>query len=251
MALRLEVDGINNSDYLEAILTALRIAWPVLLFGAIVALVAVAAGLWKQWRITKSGMRQIDRMTGLEFERYLEWLFRRLGYGVQRTRYQGDYGADLVASKDGVKTAIQAKRSKRRIGIKAVQQAFASTGVYECEQSIVITNAFFTQAATRLANADKVELWDRNRLMKAMASVGGKGTVAEALAPPEPPSVRTRATLPDGRSENPSPAVCAVCGQRVSDRVRDYCVANASRFRGRILCYGHQRPAPEESSPEN
>jgi len=232
------VDGIGNQDYVEAILTALRIAWPALLLGAIVALLVVAAGLWKQWRITKSGMRQIDRMTGLEFERYLEWLFRRLGYKVQRTRYQGDYGADLVASKDGVKTAIQAKRSKRRIGIKAVQQAFASTGVYECEQSIVVTNAFFTQAATRLAKADKVELWDRNRLMEAMASVGGKGTVAEALAPPEPRSVE--APVPDERSaRTAAPAVCAICGQPVSERVRDYCEANARRFDGRILCYGH------------
>jgi restriction system protein len=240
-----------SDAFIKGLLQGFVAVWPLwVLLGALFG-GALLVGLWKQWRITKSGMRQIDRMTGLEFERYLEWLFRRLGYGVQRTRYQGDYGADLVASKDGVKTAIQAKRSKRRIGIKAVQQAFASTGVYECEQSIVVTNAFFTRAATRLAKADKVELWDRNRLMKAMASVGGKGTVAEALAPPEPPSVRTRATLPDGRSENPSPAVCAVCGQRVSDRVRDYCVANASRFRGRILCYGHQRPAPEERNPEN
>jgi restriction system protein len=244
------VDGISNQDYVEAILTALRIARPVLLFGAIVALVAVAAGLWKQWRITRSGLRQMDRMTGLEFERYLEWLFRRLGYKVQRTRYQGDYGADLVASKDGVKTAIQAKRSKRRIGIKAVQQAFASTGLYDCQRSMVVTNAFFTQQAIDLAKADRVELWDRNRLMGAMASIGGRSTVNDALAPPGQRLVE--APVPHERSPGTAePAVCAICGQEVSERVRDYCVANASRFGGRILCYGHQRAAREESSPEN
>ena len=227
---------------LKSILTALRIAWPGLLFLGIVALVYVAVGLWRQRRIARSGIEEIDRMTGLQFEQYLEWLFCQLGYRVSRTSYQGDYGADLVATKDGVKTAVQAKRSKRRIGIKAVQQAFASTGRYACQQSMVVTNASFTPQAIELARADNVELWDRNRLRKAMDSVGGKRAIAQAIAPEEPttsqPAMFSVGAQTSGSAEG---ATCAVCGQRVSEKVRDYCLANERRFAGQILCYKHQR----------
>ena len=227
---------------LKSILTALRIAWPGLLFLGIVALVYVAVGLWRQRRIARSGIEEIDRMTGLQFEQYLEWLFCQLGYRVSRTSYQGDYGADLVATKDGVKTAVQAKRSKRRIGIKAVQQAFVSTGRYACQQSMVVTNASFTPQAIELARADNVELWDRNRLRKAMDSVGGKRAIAQAIAPEEPttsqPAMFSVGAQTSGSAEG---ATCAVCGQRVSEKVRDYCLANERRFVGQILCYRHQR----------
>ena len=227
---------------LKSILTALRIAWPGLLFLGIVALVYVAVGLWRQRRIARSGIEEIDRMTGLQFEQYLEWLFCQLGYRVSRTSYQGDYGADLVATKDGVKTAVQAKRSKRRIGIKAVQQAFASTGRYACQQSMVVTNASFTPQAIELARADNVELWDRNRLRKAMDSVGGKRAVSQALAAEEPvPSQPAMFSADVDASPSGAGAVCAICGQRVSEKVRDYCLANQGQFDGRILCYHHQR----------
>ncbi len=36
----------------------------------------------------------------------------------------GDYGADLVLSKDGRKIVVQAKRWKNVVGIEAVQQCF-------------------------------------------------------------------------------------------------------------------------------
>jgi restriction system protein len=53
-------------------------------------------------------------MSGKTFEKYLEVLFEKLGYRVERTRYVGDYDADLVTAKDGVKTVIQAKRCRRK-----------------------------------------------------------------------------------------------------------------------------------------
>ena len=216
--------------------------WPLWVCVGLMALAALAVGLWRQRRIARSGIEEIDRMTGLQFEQYLEWLFCQLGYRVSRTSYQGDYGADLVATKDGVKTAVQAKRSKRRIGIKAVQQAFASTGRYACQQSMVVTNASFTPQAIELARADNVELWDRNRLRKAMDSVGGKRVIAQALAPEEPtPSQPAMLSVDAQTSGSAEGATCAVCGQRVSEKVRDYCLANERRFVGQILCYRHQR----------
>jgi arginyl-tRNA synthetase len=38
-------------------------------------------------------------MSGKTFEKYLEVLFEKLGYRVERTRYIGDYGAGLITLK--------------------------------------------------------------------------------------------------------------------------------------------------------
>ena len=86
----------------------------------------------KKKRLAASGIADIDTMDGKAFEEYLEVLFGKLGYKVERTRYVGDYGADLITQKDGVKTVIQAKRYGKAVGIKAVQEAVAAKGMYGC-----------------------------------------------------------------------------------------------------------------------
>jgi restriction system protein len=227
---------------LKAVLTALRIAWPVWVFLALVVAARLAYGLCRWRLISKSGMKNIDAMSGRNFERYLEILFTKLGYRVNRTSYQGDYGADLVVTKDGVKTAIQAKRAKRRIGVKAVQEAVAAKGYYSCDKAMVVTNSFFTHQAATLAHRNRVLLWNRNRLAKAMDSVGGKRVIAQAIAPEEPaPSQPAMFSADVDASPSGAGAVCAICGQRVPEKVRDYCLANERRFSGQILCYRHQR----------
>ncbi|MCJ7831376.1 MAG: restriction endonuclease, partial [Dehalococcoidia bacterium] len=113
---------------------------------------------------------------------------------------------------------------------------------YSCDKAMVVTNSFFTRQAATLAHRNGVSLWDRNRLAKAMASVGGKRVIAQALAPEEPttsqPAMFSVGAQTSGSAEG---ATCAVCGQRVSEKVRDYCLANERRFVGQILCYRHQR----------
>jgi HJR/Mrr/RecB family endonuclease len=49
---------------------------------------------------------EIDSMTGRQFERRLERLFRQLGYTVQHTGSLDDFGADLVVEKEGARTVV-------------------------------------------------------------------------------------------------------------------------------------------------
>ncbi len=70
----------------------------------------------EQQKLARSGIADIDKMDGKTFEKYLKVFFEKLGYKVERTKYVGDYGADLVATNNGVKTVIQAKRYKRQGG---------------------------------------------------------------------------------------------------------------------------------------
>ena len=121
--------------------------------------------------MAKSGIADIDKMDGKTFEKYLKVFFEKLGYKVERTKYIGDYGADLVASNNGVKTVIQAKRYKSKVGIKAVQEAVASKGYYNCEKAMVVTNSYFTNQARTLASRNKVELWDKKVLVRNLLKI--------------------------------------------------------------------------------
>lgn len=108
----------------------------------------------------------IDSMNGEQFERYIAQRLRATGYSsVQLTPSSGDYGVDIVAiDQNGNKCAIQCKRYAKNVGVKAVQEVFAGASHYGCTRKIVVTSAYFTPNAIKLANEIGVELIDRSRL---------------------------------------------------------------------------------------
>lgn len=111
------------------------------------------------------GIGQIDAMGGYEFEDFLKQLYAKMGYMVEQTRLSGDQGADLVISKSGIKSVIQAKCYSGNVGNYAVQEVLASCKLYGAERALVVTNSYFTQAAVELAGANNVELVDRDVLI--------------------------------------------------------------------------------------
>jgi restriction system protein len=156
--------------------------WLILMVGAILA----ARGLvWliRERRLARSGISEIDRMDGITFERRLVHLFTSRGYRVEQTRARGDYGADLILEKNGARTVVQAKRWKKNVGVKAVQEAVAAKPMYRCDHSMVVTNRYFTEQARRLARANGVRLWNRDDLVRALLANADEG-----LAPAAPPA---------------------------------------------------------------
>jgi restriction system protein len=97
---------------------------------------------------------------------------------------------------------------------------------------MVVTNSVFSRAAIRLARDNKVELWDRNRLVSELLKVRTK---AEAEVEPSGPD-QSQPAPRDGEA-----TVCAACGSPVSERVRDYCLDHQKRFAGKVYCYQCQR----------
>jgi restriction system protein len=131
----------------------------------------VIFNLYKYYRLSKSGILEIDKMNGEQFEERLKILFTRLGYKAERTSFgkvKPDYGVDLVIEKAGVKTAVQAKCWKEKVGESAVQAVFAGKNTYNCTEAMVVTNSNFTKMAWRLAKSDNVKLWNRNYLIKVL-----------------------------------------------------------------------------------
>ncbi|MFT2644467.1 restriction endonuclease [Helicobacter pylori] len=114
----------------------------------------------------KRALQKIDAMNGFEFEEYSKIFFTSKGFEVSITQKSGDYGADLIIEKDGIKWAVQAKRYSHKVSPKAIQEVVSSKAYYACEKACVITNSYFTQAAQKLAQANGVILIDRDEWVR-------------------------------------------------------------------------------------
>ncbi|AIQ48692.1 hypothetical protein R70723_24375 [Paenibacillus sp. FSL R7-0273] len=132
-------------------------------------------------RLKKSGIADIDRMEGVQFEKYLGYLFRAQGYQTEVTKAAGDFGADLILQKESKKIVVQGKRYSSNVGIKAVQEAQASIAYYTASEAWVVSNSGYTAAAYDLARSNGVRLINREALIE-MILVMNPGAVPAAKA---------------------------------------------------------------------
>ena len=151
--------GFQVSETLEGIGTGI-----VLYFVLIIAF-----KIWlksrKTAKLRRSGIRDVDHMSGEDFERFLGELFKRRGFKVSYTATSGDYGADLIL-KDGEDIiAVQAKRYSSTVGVKAVQEIIGAVKMYNATEAWVVTNSHFTRQAEKLADINDVYLIDREELI--------------------------------------------------------------------------------------
>lgn len=152
--------------YYKKTITLMQAVWIIVgLIAAILLFKLLLKWINKQ-RYLSSALSDLDKLSGESFEEYLMYMFRRQGYRVKLTDQTNDYGADLIMTKDGIKTVAQAKRYRGRVGVEAVQQIVAAKAYYKADQCLVVTNSFFTPNAINLAKANGVTLIDRNELMK-------------------------------------------------------------------------------------
>ncbi|MEC1179588.1 restriction endonuclease [Metasolibacillus meyeri] len=116
-------------------------------------------------RLRRAGIKEVDTMTGEEFEKFLGQLFKRRGYKVSYTATSGDYGADLILKDRKEIIAVQAKRYSGTVGVKAVQEIIGAVKMYNATEAWVVTNSHFTKQAIKLANINDVYLIDREELI--------------------------------------------------------------------------------------
>ena len=116
----------------------------------------------------------IDGMEGHEFERFCAKLLEKVGFtDVKVTPGSGDQGVDVLATKDGIKYAIQCKNYSRALSNTPVQEVAAGKIFYGCHVAVVMTNSTFTPGAVELAKATNVLLWDRTKLKELIWKAGG------------------------------------------------------------------------------
>lgn len=122
-----------------------------------------------QRRFGAAQAAELDSLSGVEFEEFLAGLFRAQGYAAELTPTSGDYGADLILSKDGQRIAVQAKRYVGSVGVAAVQEALSGMAYYQCHTAWVIATGAFTPNALELAEKSGVKMIGRSAIGNLMA----------------------------------------------------------------------------------
>ncbi len=150
-------------SYLDRYLPSLLILGVLAVFIFIVFFVVIFK-LSKRIRRINIAFSEIDQLEGHVFEQYVSQILRDQGYSTRVTQASGDYGIDVIAEKSGIKTAIQVKRYTGLVGIQAVQEAVGGAQYYNCQNSMVVTNSYFTHQAQNLAKANKCILINRDSL---------------------------------------------------------------------------------------
>jgi HJR/Mrr/RecB family endonuclease len=116
-------------------------------------------------------MRIIDEMNGNEFERFLEFVFKK-EFDVDNMSKMVDQGVDLILDPFYRRIAIQAKIwKKQKVGNKAVQQVNSGKIFHSCNFAWVVTNSYFTNSAKELAKKCDVTLIDRDELNRVISSI--------------------------------------------------------------------------------
>lgn len=106
----------------------------------------------------------VPAMSGADFEVHCAEILASVGWQVVRKGGSGDQGVDLIASKSGLRLAIQCKRYAGSVGNKAVQEVFAGMSYECCHRAAVVSNAPFTASAVKLASSTRVLLIDEQSL---------------------------------------------------------------------------------------
>ena len=109
----------------------------------------------------------VDGLDGTQFEHYCADALERAGFThVRTTPASRDFGADVLAQKDGVTYAVQCKRYDRPVGISSVQEIYAARDFYGMMVGAVMTNSTFTTPARQMAEKLGILLWDGDDLRK-------------------------------------------------------------------------------------
>nr|WP_272931012.1 restriction endonuclease [Acetobacter indonesiensis] len=103
-------------------------------------------------------------MDPFDYERYCAKLLRKEGWEALVTSECGDQGADVIASKNGLRVVLQCKLYSKAVGNDAVQQVAAARHHYSARLAAVVSNAPYTIPAQQLARTNKVFLLHHDEL---------------------------------------------------------------------------------------
>ncbi|WP_138753576.1 restriction endonuclease [Paenibacillus sinopodophylli] len=163
-------------------------------------------------RLKRSGIAEIDKMEGRQFEKYLGHVFRAHGYVVEVTQAAGDYGADLVISKAGKKIVVQAKRYSKNVGLKAVQEVHTALNHYGASEAWVVTNSDYTGQAYTLAKSNGVRLIMRQQLIELILTMNPELQVSLTDQLQQPPISAEQEVAASIEPAEPDDLDCPQCG---------------------------------------
>jgi HJR/Mrr/RecB family endonuclease len=150
----------------------------VLIVGGVV-LVATLSAQWHFRLLDASGLELADDMAELQFKQYVARYLARRGYRVEQL--PGEVGPAFLAWRRGKATYVQTQRTREGVPLAVVQEAVAAAGAWNAERVLIATNSGLHRDAEAYARTNRVQVWDRSRLMALLARSGGRSLAAGIL----------------------------------------------------------------------
>lgn len=135
-------------------------------------------------RLAQSSDEYSPTMDPFDYEEFCAKLLRKVGWEAQATVASGDQGADVVATKNGIKLILQCKLYSRPVNNKAVQEINAAKTFYHADVAAVVSNAEYTTSARQIASSTKVYLLHHDELQDF-----AEGLLAEHGFKPQKPLI--------------------------------------------------------------
>lgn len=105
--------------------------------------------------------KDFDGMTGWEFESWsAEWLGKHEFYNIKVTSGSGDYGADIICSRNGETYAVQCKKYSGKVPYRAVEEVVCAKNYYGTDRAMIFTNSELTPQADEAAKKLGVIVYD-------------------------------------------------------------------------------------------
>ena len=143
---------------LEGLLARLGAHLPIVFLCLFLLLMGIALLIYRRLSFPREPQEEMD---GHGYENYCAELLQNRGFHhIEVTPGSGDYGADILAQRDGISYAFQCKYYDHPVGVHAVQEIYAGRDYYGCMVGVVLTNQTYTKAAREMADRLNILLWE-------------------------------------------------------------------------------------------
>lgn len=121
---------------------------------------------------SQSGLDSIRRLTWREFEELLCEAFRREGFAVEHTGFNGpDGGVDIRLQQGKARSIVQCKHWKRnQVGVAVVREMFGLLHSERADSAVVVTSGAFTPDAITFAQENDMRLIDGEELVQMISA---------------------------------------------------------------------------------
>lgn len=176
---------MGGGELLSALMRSSCDLWCVWLTAFVALQVWLAVFVVERNKLIACGIRQIDDGDIEMFEQYLKALLRPAGFRIEKSVPAGLDATDLVISKDGKKAVLLLRKFKERVGERPLHATLLAGEQHGYAKIVLITNNFYTTKAEALARSNKVLLWNRRNLIKALSERCEKHSPALLQLPPQ------------------------------------------------------------------
>ena len=160
--------GLSITEAFPNVKNYIVITVSVLICGFLFYLIGKYSFEWRGNRCFNAHMVEVDYMDASKADYFLKPLFEAYGYNAEVIVKDDNMGGNLILSRKGIKTEVQAVCYGTNIDDFAIQQALERFANYKDSSyhKMIVSNSYFTKQAKKCAKKARVKLIDRDGLIE-------------------------------------------------------------------------------------